>query len=327
MGFQNKNQLKVGALVKATINGKVVEAKVIGIGFNRVTLRSKKGNEVSYAFNSEKFLKWFKEVPLNEVANNHAEKSADDLLKGIKIVTSGQSVKERTTTSKEKEDRFKLAFGFKTTDDKTGFEIIAEDYTLSERKSRLGSLFSPMFFEGSGNQAVAIILTALHYAEGLNKHSDAEWRAMIDNRDEEKCELTTLDNLDRIGTTLFCGVIKEYAEGNKEFKEDLNDFSPDGFWARYLLKNKNEALFVAQLLCDGGINKYGLSCAGLTENLLKDIFDNMGLANIKEVDEYLAELDKEEAELEKEKAELEKEEAELEKEEAELEKEEAELKE
>ncbi|GAA9038808.1 hypothetical protein HpHA134_14440 [Helicobacter pylori] len=46
-GFsKRKNQLKVGALVKATINGKVVEAKVIGIGFNRVTLRSEKGNEV-----------------------------------------------------------------------------------------------------------------------------------------------------------------------------------------------------------------------------------------------------------------------------------------
>ncbi|WQW45136.1 hypothetical protein KVM81_06505 [Helicobacter pylori] len=270
MGFQNENQLKLGALVKATINDKVVEAKVISIGFNRVTLRSQKGNEVSYAFNSEKFLKWFKEVPLNEVANNHAEKSGEDLLKGVKIVTSGPSVKDRTTTRKEKEDRFKLAFGFKTTDDKTSFEIIAEDYTLSDRKSRLGALLSPMFFEGSGNQASAIIITALHYTKGLNRHSDAEWRAMIDNRDEEKCELTTLDNLDRVGTTLFCGVIKEYAEGNKEFEEELNDFSPDGFWAMTLPRNKNEALFVAQLLCDGGINKYGLSCAGLTENLLKD---------------------------------------------------------
>ncbi len=297
MGFQNENKLKVGASVKATINNKVVEAKVINIGFNRVTLRSQKGNEATYAFNSEKFLKWFKEVPLNEVANNHAEKSGDDLLKGVKIVTSGPSVKERTTSAKEKEDRFKLAFGFKTTDDKTSFEIIAEDYTLSERKSRLGALLSPMFFEGSGNQAVAIILTALHYAKGLNKHSDAEWRAMIDNRDVEKCELTTLDNLDRVGTTLFCGVIKEYAEGNKEFEKELNDFSPDGFWATTLPKNKNEALFVAQLLCDGGINKYGLSCAGLTENLLKDIFNNIGLANVKEIDEHLANLDKEEAEL------------------------------
>ncbi|MGL2833197.1 hypothetical protein ACQJ9N_03520 [Helicobacter pylori] len=297
MGFQNENELKVGALVKATINNKVVEAKVINIGFNRVTLRSQKGNEVSYAFNSEKFLKWFKEVPLNEVANNHAEKSGEDLLKNVKIVTSGPSVKERTTTPKEKEDRFKLAFGFKTTDDKTSFEIIAEDYTLSDRKSRLGALFSPMFFEGSGNQASAIILTALRYAKGLNKHSDAEWRAMIDNRDEEKCELTTLDNLDRVGTTLFCGVIKEYAEGNKEFEKELNDFSPDGFWAMTLPKNKNEALFVAQLICDGGINKYGLSCAGLTENLLKDIELNFGLATTNEIDEHLASLDKEEAEL------------------------------
>ncbi|WRD44636.1 hypothetical protein E5K45_00285 [Helicobacter pylori] len=297
MGFQNENKLELGASVKATINNKVVEAKVISIGFNRVTLRSQKGNEATYAFNSEKFLKWFKEVPLNEVAKNHAEKSADDLLKNVKIVTSGPSVKERTTSAKEKEDRFKLAFGFKTTDDKTSFEIIAEDYTLSDRKSRLGALLSPMFFEGSGNQASAIILTALRYAKGLNKHSDAEWRAMIDNRDEEKCEITTLDHLDRVGTTLFCGVIKEYAEGNKEFEKELNDFSPDGFWAMTLPKNKNEAYFVAQLLCDGGINKYGLSCAGLTENLLKDIELNFGLATTNEIDEHLANLDKEEAEL------------------------------
>ncbi len=297
MGFQNENKLELGASVKATINDKVVEAKVINIGFNRVTLRSQKGNEATYAFNSEKFLKWFNKVPLTEHMRLHAENKKADILDGIKVVTSGPSVKERTTTAKEKEDRFKLAFGFKTTDDKTSFEIIAEDYTLSERKSRLGALLSPMFFEGSGNQASAIILTALHYAKGLNRHSDAEWRAMIDNRDEEKCELTTLDNLDRVGTTLFCGVIKEYAEGNKEFEKELNDFSPDGFWATTLPKNKNEALFIAQLLCDGGINKYGLSCAGLTENLLKDIFNNIGLATAKEVDEHLANLDKEEAEL------------------------------
>ncbi len=156
---------------------------------------------------------------------------------------------------------------------------------------------SPMFFDGKGAAATAIIITALSCAEGLNKHSDAEWRAMIDNRDEEKCEIETLDHLDRVGTTLFCGVIKEYAEGNKEFEKELNDFSPDGFWAKYLPRNKSEALFVAQLICNGGINKYGLSCAGLTENLLKDIFNNIGLATAKEVDEHLANLDKEEAEL------------------------------
>ncbi|GAA9351790.1 hypothetical protein VN0948_13280 [Helicobacter pylori] len=45
MGFQNENQLKVGASVKATINDKVVEAKVINIGFNRVTLRSEKATK------------------------------------------------------------------------------------------------------------------------------------------------------------------------------------------------------------------------------------------------------------------------------------------
>lgn len=274
-----------------------MEAKVIRIGFNRVTLRSQKGNEATYAFNSEKFLKWFKEVPLNEVANNHAEKSADDLLKGIKIVTSGPSVKERTSTSKEKEDRFKLAFGFKTTSDKTSFEIIAEDYTLSERKSRLGSLFSPMLFGGNGNQISALIITALANAKGYNKHSDAEWVKMIDSRDEELCDIHSFDDLDRHALTLYCNVIKYYAEGNKEFEKELNDFSPDGFWAMTLPKNKNEALFVAQLLCDGGINKYGLSCAGLTENLLKDIESHFGLATNSQIDEYLANLDKEEAEL------------------------------
>ncbi|ADI35096.1 Hypothetical protein HPV225_1433 [Helicobacter pylori v225d] len=295
MGFQNENQLKVGALVKATINDKVVEAKVISIGFNRVALRSQKGNEVSYAFNSEKFLKWFNRVDANEVAKNHAENGKKDILEGIKIVTSGASVKERTSTPKEKEDKYKLAFGFREADgiNVSSFEIVAEDYTLSDRKSRLGALLTPLFFEGKGFQAVAIILVALSHAKDLNKHSDAEWMRMLENRNEEECDYDTFDYMDRVGTTLFCGVIKAYAEGREEFQNDFNDFSPSGFWARTLPKNKNEALFIAQLLCDGGINKYGLSCAGLTENLLKDIYNNFGLASVGEVDEYLANLDKE----------------------------------
>ncbi|GAA7304487.1 hypothetical protein ID0563_15270 [Helicobacter pylori] len=94
MGFQNENQLKVGASVKATIKDKVVEAKVIDIRFNRVTLSSEKGNEASYAFNSEKFLKWFNEVPLSDVAHSNAENSkGDDILKGIKIVTNDPTIK------------------------------------------------------------------------------------------------------------------------------------------------------------------------------------------------------------------------------------------
>ncbi|MGL2463740.1 hypothetical protein ACOWNO_07855, partial [Helicobacter pylori] len=256
MGFQNENKLKVGALVKATINNKVVEAKVISIGFNRVTLRSEKGNEATYTFNSDKFLKWFKEVPLNEVAKNHAEKSGEDLLKGIKIVTSGPSVKERTSTPKEpkeKEDKYKLSFAFRDKD-RTSFEIVAEDYTLTDRKSRLGVLMSPMFFEGKGSQVTAIILTALSCAEGLNKHSDLEWAKMLENRNVENCFYDTFDYMDRVATTLFCGVIKSYAKGREEFDAEFNDFSPNGFWATTLPKNKNEALFIAQLLCDGGIN-------------------------------------------------------------------------
>ncbi|WRG69088.1 hypothetical protein E5E13_01470 [Helicobacter pylori] len=299
MGFQNENKLELGALVKATINNKVVEAKVINIGFNRVTLRSQKGNEATYAFNSDKFLKWFKEVPLNEVANNHAETSGDDLLKNVKIVTSGPSVKERTSTPKEKEDRFKLAFGFREANEEgvSVSELMIRDYTLTERKSRLGVLLSPMLFSGNGSQISAVIITALANAKGFNKHTDAEWVKMIEARNEELCEVDSFDNLDRVALTLYCNVIKYYAEGREEFQNDFNDFSPSGFWAKYLPKNKNEALFVAQLVCDGGINKYGLSCAGLTENLLKDIEPNFGLATTKEVDEYLANLDKEEAEL------------------------------
>ncbi|MCQ2955398.1 hypothetical protein JT240_06720 [Helicobacter pylori] len=270
MGFQNENKLELGASVKATINDKVVEAKVISIGFNRVTLRSQKGNEAAYASNSEKFLKWFKEVPLNEVANNHAEKSGDDLLKGIKIVTSGPSVKERTTTAKEKEDKFKLAFGFEEKSE-TSFSVVAKDYFLTDRKSRLGALLTPMFYQGKGHQASAIILTALSCAEGLNKHSDLEWAKMLENRNVENCFYDTFDNMNLGNLTLFCKLIKLYARGDEE-AQDLG-----GIWAEMLPTNKEEALFIAQLLCDGGINKYDLTCAGLTPNLLADNLWSYGL--------------------------------------------------
>ncbi len=213
---------------------------------------------------------------MNEVAHNHAEKSGDDLLKNVKIVTRGASVKDRTSTPKEKEDRFKLAFGFKTTDDKTSFEIIAEAYTLGERKSRLGALITPMFFEGKGNQVTAIILTALANAKGLNRHSDAEWLAFIENRDLSLANLESFDHMDRMSITLFCNVIREYALGG-EVQDEARSLSPNGLWAEIMPKNKNEALFVAQLLCDGGINRYDLSCGGLTPNLLADNLWSYGL--------------------------------------------------
>ncbi|GAA9141455.1 hypothetical protein BTM398_10440 [Helicobacter pylori] len=116
---------------------------------------------------------------------------------------------------------------------------------------------------------------------------------LIENRNTDGCYYDTLDYMDRVGTTLF-NVIREYAlRLDKELEAELNDFSPSGFWVQYLPKNKNEALFIAQLLCDGGINKCGLSCAGLTENLLKDIEFTFGLATQKEIDDYLANLESE----------------------------------
>ncbi|MGL2583232.1 hypothetical protein ACOWOW_07510 [Helicobacter pylori] len=281
MGFQNENKLKVGALVKATINNKVVETKVINIGFNRVTLRSQKGNEATYAFNSEKFLKWFNKVPLTEHMRLHAENKKADILDGVKVITSGPSVKDRTSTPKEKEDRFKLAFGFEEKSE-TSFSVVAKDYFLTDRKSRIGALLTPMFYQGKGHQASAIILTALSCAEGLNKHSDLEWAKMLENRNLENCFYDTFDNMDLGNLTLFCKLIKLYARGD-EMTQDLG-----GIWAEMLPTNKEEALFIAQLLCDGGINKYGLSCAGLGENLLKDIELNLGLATRDEIDEILA---------------------------------------
>ncbi|MFP6205349.1 hypothetical protein ACLGCI_07630 [Helicobacter pylori] len=268
MGFQNENKLKVGALVKATINNKVVEAKVISIGFNRVTLRSQKGNEVSYAFNSEKFLKWFKEVPLNEVSHNHAEKSADDFLKNVKIVTSGPSVKERTSNAKEKESKFKLDFDFP--DDTTSpFMVFANAYANEKRSKRLGLLFSPMSYGGMGFQASLIIIHSLTFMADLKHHSDAEWNAMIENRNTDECFFDTFDDMLMGDVTLFCKVIETYAR---------NLVRPDGKtygvtleeWAKFLPRNKEEAKFVAQLLCDGGINKYDLTCAGLTPGVLAD---------------------------------------------------------
>ncbi|WQX76389.1 hypothetical protein KVM95_04860 [Helicobacter pylori] len=268
MGFQNENKLKVGALVKATINNKVVEAKVINIGFNRVTLRSQKGNEATYAFNSEKFLKWFNKVPLTEHMRLHAENKKADILDGIKVVTSGPSVKERASTPKEKESKFKLDFDFP--DDTTSpFMVFANAYANEKRSKRLGLLFSPMSYGGMGFQASLIIIHSLSFMADLKHHSDAEWNAMIENRDIENCFFDTFDDMLVGDVTLFCKVIETYAK---------NLTRPDGKsegvtleeWARFLPKNKEEAKFVAQLLCDGGINKYDLTCAGLTPGVLAD---------------------------------------------------------
>ncbi|MGL2663376.1 hypothetical protein ACQJ6K_06780, partial [Helicobacter pylori] len=211
----------------------------------------------------------------NEVAKNHAETSGDDLLKNVKIVTSGPSVKERTTTPKEpKESKFKLDFDF---DDKTTspFAVMMESYANEERKKRLGLLFTPMSYEGRGFQFSLIVIHALSFMADLKHHSDHEFNTMIENRNVEEAFFDTFDDMLMGDVTLFCKVIETYAKKMKR---------PDGGygvtleeWARFLPKNQKEAKFIAQFLCDGGINKYDLSCAGLTPNLLADNLWSYGL--------------------------------------------------
>ncbi|EJB99124.1 hypothetical protein [Helicobacter pylori] len=280
MGFQNENKLKVGASVKATINNKVVEAKVISVGFNRVTLRSEKGNEASYVFNSDKFLKWFNKVPLTEHMRLHAENEKANILDGVKVVTSGPSVKDRTSTPKEKESKYKLGFDF---DDKseTSFLLMADLYSNEERKKRLSVLFVPMFmlYGTNGFQFSMVVIHALSYVADLKHHSDLEWNTMIENRNIDEAFFESFDDMSIADLTLFIHVIEAYAK-KLERAEGKGD---NGYgvtleeWARFLPKNQKEAKFVAQLLCDGGINKYNLSCAGLTANLLADNLWSYGL--------------------------------------------------
>ncbi|WQS39631.1 hypothetical protein KVE26_07330 [Helicobacter pylori] len=293
MGFQNENKLKVGASVKAKINDKVVEAKVISIGFNRVTLRSEKGNEASYVFNSDKFLKWFNKVPLTEHMRLHAknEKSGEDLLKGVKVVTSGPSVKDRTSTPKEpKESKYKLGFDF-ANQSETSFLLMADLYSNEERKKRLSTLFAPMLYNTKGFQFSMIVIHAPSYMAELKHHSDHEWNTMIENRNIDEAFFDSFDDMPVTDLTLFIRCIEAYAKNLK--RPDGNIGMTLEEWGWVLPKNQKEAKFVAQLLCDGGINKYDLTCAGLTPNLLADNLGNYGLR-----DEGDEDLDKAEAEAE-----------------------------
>ncbi|EJB72070.1 hypothetical protein HPHPA14_1628 [Helicobacter pylori Hp A-14] len=144
-----------------------------------------------------------------------------------------------------------------------------ELYANEKRGSRLGVLFAPMSYNGGGFQASLIILHALSYASSFKHHTDLEFNAMIESRDPENCMFDSFDDMLMGDVTLFCKAIETYAK---------NLTRPDGKsegvtleeWARFLPRNKEEAKFVAQLLCDGGINKYDLTCAGLTPGVLAD---------------------------------------------------------
>ncbi|EKE91542.1 hypothetical protein OUK_0008 [Helicobacter pylori R037c] len=151
-----------------------------------------------------------------------------------------------------------------------------ELYANEKRSKRLGLLFSPMSYGGMGFQASLIIIHSLSFMADLKHHSDAEWNAMIENRNIDECFFDTFDDMLMGDVTLFCKVIETYAKNLKR---------PDGKsygvtleeWARFLPRNKEEAKFVAQLLCDGGINKYDLTCAGLTPGVLADNLWSYGM--------------------------------------------------
>ncbi|GHQ05790.1 hypothetical protein JP0112_14400 [Helicobacter pylori] len=146
-------------------------------------------------------------------------------------------------------------------------------------------MFELTVFKSQGFQASMVIVHALCLASKLNKHSDAEWLQVIKSRNVDECYWDSFDDMDREDIRSFCNLIVAYANDEKR------EIILDDLFSKVLPKDEKETMFVAQLLCDGGINKYGLSCAGLTENLLKDIYDNFGLASVGEVDEYLDNLD------------------------------------
>ncbi|WP_240656687.1 hypothetical protein, partial [Helicobacter pylori] len=164
--------------------------------------------------------------------------------------------------------KFKLDFDFPEKYDGS-FLTMAELYSNEKRSLRLGVLFAPMSYNGGWFQASLIILHALSYMAELKHHTDAEFNAMIENRDTENCFFDSFDDMFMGDVYSFCRVIEHYAlnlergdgKGKGITLEEL---------AKYLPKNKEEAKFVAQLLCDGGINKYDLTCAGLTAGVLAD---------------------------------------------------------
>ncbi|GAA7901161.1 hypothetical protein HpCOL25_11020 [Helicobacter pylori] len=197
-------------------------------------------------------------------------------MKGVKIVTSGPSVKDRTATAKEpKESKFKLDFDFDDQSE-TYFLLMADLYANEGRKKRLSGLFAPMLYESRGFQFSLIVIHALSFMADLKHHSDAEWNTMIENRNVEEAFFDTFNDMLMGDVTLFCKVIETYAKNLKR---------PDGKsygvtleeWAKFLPRNQNEAKFVVQLLCDGGINKYDLTCAGLTPGVLADNLWSYGL--------------------------------------------------
>ncbi|GAA9137980.1 hypothetical protein BTM344_13200 [Helicobacter pylori] len=132
-------------------------------------------------------------------------------------------------------------------------------------------MFESTVFESQGFQASMIIVHALCFASKLNKHSDAEWLQMIKSRNVDECYWDSFDDMDREDIRLFCNLIVACADDEK------GEITLDNPFSKVLPKDEKEAMFVVQLLCDGGINKYDLTCTGLTAGLLADNLGYYGL--------------------------------------------------
>ncbi|GAA8540423.1 hypothetical protein HpDR6_01530 [Helicobacter pylori] len=98
---------------------------------------------------------------------------------------------------------------------------------------------------------------------------------MIENRNIDEAFFDSFDDMPVTDLTLFIRCIEAYAKNLK--RPDGNIGMTLEEWGWVLPKNQKEAKFVAQFLCDGGINKYDLTCTGLTPNLLADNLWSYGL--------------------------------------------------
>ncbi|GAA9028091.1 hypothetical protein Taitung203_15110 [Helicobacter pylori] len=96
------------------------------------------------------------------------------------------------------------------------FITLAEMYSNATRSQRLGELFAPMSYGGNGFQASLIILHALSYASHFKHHSDAEFNAMIENRDTEDCLFDSFDNMGMGDVFTFCKAMEIYALNAKD---------------------------------------------------------------------------------------------------------------
>ncbi|GAA7251281.1 hypothetical protein HpCK37_13590 [Helicobacter pylori] len=136
-------------------------------------------------------------------------------------------------------------FGEKKDEKISAFLSEASLYANTEREGCLSVLFVSTVSEGQGFQASMIIVHALTCAQKLNKHSNAEWLRMIKSHNVDECYWDSFDDMDREDIRSFCNLIVAYTNDEK------GEITLDDPFSKVLPKDEKEAMFVAQLLCDG----------------------------------------------------------------------------